>query len=194
MKRILFVMVVMAILGTTNVNAQDVKFGAKAGINLAHLRGERETSNIRTSVHFGLVAEYKFNEQFAIQPELLYSGQGGEEKGTLIGADIKITNKLDYLNLPVMFKYYVTERFSLQAGPQLGILLSSKVKASKGSSSAEEDIEGVKSVDFGFNLGLGFKVNKNLFFDARYNLGLNNIAEEGDAKNGTFQISVGYMF
>ncbi len=121
MKRILFVMVVMAILGTTNVNAQDFKFGAKAGINLANLRGNGETTNSRTSIHFGLVAEYKLNEQFAIQPELLYSGQGAKERGTLMGTDIKVTLKFDYLNLPVMFKYYVTEGFSLQAGPQLGI-------------------------------------------------------------------------
>ncbi len=193
MKRILFVMVVMAILGTTNVNAQDFKFGAKAGVNLAYLRGNGETTDMRTSIHLGLVAEYKFNEQFAVQPELLYSGQGAKEKDYM-GQDFDATLKLDYLNLPVIFKYYVSEGFSLQAGPQLGILLSSKVKASKGSLTAEEDVDGIKSIDFGFNLGLGFKVNKSLFFDARYNLGLSNIGEEGDAKNGTFQISVGYMF
>ncbi len=157
MKRIFFVMVVMTILGTTNVNAQDFKFGAKAGINLANLRNNGETTDSRPSIHFGLVAEYKLSEQFTVQPELLYSGQGA--KGKSYVDELDITLKFDYLNLPIMFKYYVT------------------------------------STDFGFNFGLGFKVNKNLFFDARYNLGLSDISDEDlDIHNGTFQISVGYMF
>ncbi len=197
MKRILLVAAVLAVFST--VKAQDFKFGAKAGVNFANLRSEDETADARTSIHFGVVAEYKLSDQFAVQPELLFSGQGAKDEDTITESgmqiNVKETLKLSYLNLPVMFKYYAAKGFSLQAGPQLGVLLSSKAKAEAAGMSHEEDMDGVKTIDFGFNFGLGYKFNEKFFVDARYNLGLSNIAkEEGDAKNGVFQISVGYMF
>ncbi|RZJ55928.1 MAG: PorT family protein, partial [Flavobacterium sp.] len=33
---------------------------------------------------------------------------------------------LSYLNVPIMAKYYVIEKLSLEAGPQIGFLLSAK--------------------------------------------------------------------
>ncbi len=197
MKRILLVVAILAMFNT--VNAQDFKFGAKAGVNFANLHAKGETADARTSIHFGVVAEYKLSDKFAIQPELLFSGQGAKDEETIedsgMKIDVKETVKLSYLNLPVMFKYYVTEGFSLKAGPQLGVLLNSKLKAEAAGMSREEDADGIKTIDFGFNFGLGYKFNEKFFVDAGYNLGLSNIAKgEGDAKNGVFQISVGYMF
>ena len=111
----------MAIMSFSSMNAQEVNFGIKAGLNLAGLNGSEDLDDydLRTSFHVGAVAEIGISEKFSFQPELLYSSQGAkaEESG------FKATIKLDYLNLPLIAKYYVAEGFSVEAGPQIGFLL-----------------------------------------------------------------------
>jgi hypothetical protein len=95
-----------------------------------------------------------------------------------------------------MAKYYVAEGFSIEAGPQVGFLMSAKAKAE----GEEEDLKDfVKGIDFGFNLGLGYKMESGLNFAARYNLGLSNIndgegSDDFKNQNSVMQVSVGYMF
>jgi len=191
-----------------NANAQeeslkgsDINFGLKGGLNFAMIAGD-DTDDFdgRIAFHVGAVAEFAISEKFSFQPELLYSSQG--DKMTIEGTDIDF--KLDYLNLPLLAKYYVAEGFSLEAGPQIGFLLSSKVES--GGVSVDLD-EVIKGIDFGLDFGLGYKLENGLNFAARYNLGLSNIVENdgsilgeeiiaGDTKNHNevFQLSVGYFF
>jgi len=74
-KLIIFTAIVL--FGFTNVNAQDINFGAKAGVNFASLTGdETDDLDMRTSLHVGIVSEIVISETFSFQPELLYSAQG----------------------------------------------------------------------------------------------------------------------
>lgn len=90
-----------------------------------------------------------------------------------------------------MGKYYVTKGFSVEAGPQIGFLLSAKHEKLNVKDS-------FNTFDFGVNFGLGYKLENGLNFGARYNLGLtdiNNIdGSSSKNKNGVIQISVGYFF
>ncbi|MFV8343074.1 porin family protein [Flavobacterium sp. XS2P39] len=173
-------------LGFGFVSAQekeDMAFGAKAGLNLATITNADGSSTL-VGFHVGFFAEFMLGENFAVQPELLYSTQGAEfDDGDL---------KLDYITIPVMLKYYVADSFSLEIGPQVGFLVS-----------AEEvgvDIkDDVKSTDFGLNFGAGYDVTPNLIIGVRYNLGLNRWQEalfpgEPESENSVFQISLGYRF
>jgi len=189
---------VIALFGFVPVNAQDINFGAKAGVNFASITGDdiSEYLDGKTSFHVGVVAEIVISEKFSFQPELLYSAQGA----TLSEFDIDVDLNLDYLNLPLMAKFYVAEGFSLEAGPQVGFLLSAKMKASGGGESAEEDIKDVvKGIDFGVNFGIGYKLDSGLNFGARYNLGLSNDNDDPESpddsyKNSVIQAYVGFFF
>jgi len=182
----------------------NIKFGAKVGLNLATITGDLENIKSRTSFHLGGVAEIEINEDFAVQPELLYSAQGATYDN--------FTLAIDYINLPIMAKYFVTEEFSLEAGPQFGFLLSAKLKedsSNNGNGGGTVDTLGrraesvdvkdsVKSFDYGLNFGASYLVDPNIFVSLRYNLGLANGNDfddsEGDFKNSVFQLSVGYFF
>ena len=184
MKKLLFIAAI-AVFGLTNTNAQDVKFGLKAGVNFATIAGDDSGGiDSRTAFHAGGMVEIMISDKFAFQPELLYSAQGFQVEG--------IDAKIDYLNVPLMAKFFVAEGFSLEVGPQVGFLVSAKV--------GPEDVKDfVKGIDFGVNAGLGYQLDNGLNFSARYNLGLSNINDgEGsdDIKNqnGVFQISVGFLF
>lgn len=186
-------MIVAMLLSSSALLAQSWDFGLKGGLNFATIVGDDTSgTDTRTSFYLGGFAEVKLSDKFAFQPELLYSSQG--VKGSEDGFDM--TLKLDYLTIPLMAKYYVADKFSLDFGPQLGFLLKADAET-MGVSVDFKDY--VKSFDFGLNLGLGYEFNK-FFINGRYNIGLSNIwdgeFDDGDTKNqnSVIQFGVGYKF
>jgi len=191
------------------VNAQEVKFGAKAGLNFANLTGDIEDASMKIGFNLGGFAEIKVSDKFSVQPELLYSTQGAKNETSEDGFTSESKLNLSYLNIPIMAKYYVSEKFSLEAGPQIGFLLSAKSKyeftESDGeggsiSVSGDEDVkDSFESIDFGLNLGTAYDFTENLFAGLRYNIGLSNVAktESGDdtkINNSVISLSLGYRF
>ncbi len=188
MKKVLLCAAI-AVLTMTTSFAQ-ASFGAKAGVNFANITGDDlDGTEGKIGFHIGAVAEISFSEKFSFQPELLFSTQGLKaEEG-----DGKL--KLNYINLPLMGKYYVMDGLSLELGPQVGFLLSAK------SDDGNDDVDvkdSLKSIDFGLNIGVGYKMESGLNFGVRYNLGLSDINDvdgyDGENKNGVIQVSVGYFF
>lgn len=183
----LLIITIISVLGLTALNAQEVKFGAKAGLNFAFITGDNtEDLTPNTDFHFGVMAEWKVSNKFALQPEIIYSGQGSDLN---ILSEDRIS--LNYLNVPIMGKYYATKRLSIEVGPQIGFLLSTK-----GGTLDYKDL--LKTTDFGVNFGVGYKLNNGLNFSARYNLGLTNINNVDNStekhRNGVVQLSIGYFF
>ncbi len=210
MKKIIFAAV--AVFGFAFANAQEVKFGAKAALNIATLTGDVEDANSKIGVAVGGFVEIKVSDKFSVQPELLYSTQGAkseysEDFGGGIVVNTEETWRLSYLNLPIMAKYYVADKFSLEAGPQVGFLLGSEQEAESsvtfGGQTESETVtvdakDFTSSIDFGFNIGAGYDFTENLSAGLRYNIGLSNIIDvEGsnsDVKNSVFSVSLGYKF
>ncbi|MCA0153848.1 porin family protein [Winogradskyella vincentii] len=192
--RKLFLFMVMAFFGTAILQAQ-VKFGAKAGVNFASITGE-DTDDLDgiTSFHIGAMVEIPVSEKFSVQPELLYSAQGATTSEDGMDLDFKV----NYINVPIMAKYFVAEGLSLEAGPQLGFLIDAEIEGGDVSIDIKDQ---VNSFDFGVNFGLGYKLDSGLNFGARYNLGLSDgnddpefFESEEAFKNGVFQFSIGYFF
>lgn len=171
--------------------AQELQFGIKGGLNIASFTGDTSGIDSRTAFHFGVMAEIPVSEVFSIQPELLYSAQGAKADGDQL--------KLDYLNILLMAKYYAAQGVSIEAGPQIGLLVSAKSEIDD-----EGDIKDeLNELDFGINFGIGYKMETGLNFGARYYVGLANVYnnvldffyDDGfKAQNGVFQFYVGFMF
>ncbi|SMO60058.1 Outer membrane protein beta-barrel domain-containing protein [Saccharicrinis carchari] len=195
MKKLIFVAVLALVSMTTFSQAQ---FGLKAGLNVANLTGDdMDGADPRSGGVFGVFAKINLTETIAFQPEALYSMQGATGSETEQGYDIDVTMKLDYINIPLMMKFYPADGFSINAGPQVGFLASAKAKAETQGISAEEDIkEAFKSIDFGLNVGLGYDLPMGLGLDFRYNIGLSNVldTDEGEGKNGVLQFTASYAF
>src|SRR5512135_3364883 len=108
-----------------SANAQ-VNFGIKAGANFATLTGSG-VSNVSTltDFHGGGFAHIPLFNTFYLQPEIMYSGEGA--KTTESGMDFTLNQ--GYLNVPVLFQYRHSSGFLAETGPQIGFLLSAKVKS-----------------------------------------------------------------
>src|SRR5690606_6265830 len=200
MKKLVLAAVAVFAIGNSAFAQQEVKFGPKAGVNFSNISG-LDNAEMKTGFHVGAVAEIKFNEKFSIQPEVLYSAQGA--KFTYNNSEVKWNN--DYINIPIMFKYYLVDGFSVEAGPQVGFLTKAEQEGTFGGYTGTSDVkDNYKSVDFGVNFGLAYDLSSGLFVNARYNLGLSKIGEDykignitfeaADHKNSVVQVGLGYKF
>ncbi|MFV5687867.1 porin family protein [Flavobacterium sp. ZT3R25] len=176
----------------TTINAQEntthkSNGGIKGGYNLAAVSfdGDGETEQ-RHSFHVGIYGESFISESFSIQPELMYSQQGyviKDSNGTF-------TQKLNYINLPLMLKAYPSQNFFLEAGPQIGLAVSHKEEYDGLFSSSQQ--YDPNSFDWGVNFGGGFKTDSGVSLGVRYHLGLGDLYDEGKAQNRVWQFSVGF--
>lgn len=177
---------VLLFLGIVSVcsfaNAQSTTFGVKAGANFFQFGGDDgkdlEAQKMKIGFNVGGFANIAFSEQFSFQPELLFSNQGTLQKE----GDDKVVWNLNYINIPLMVQYNASG-FYAETGPEVGFLISAKAKYDIGGDSESVDIkEQFKGFNFGWGLGLGYKLQNNLGIGARYVLGLANIIDSDDAK------------
>ena len=190
--------------------AQDMKFGVKAGLNLANTTADGAA--MKVGGNFGVFGDFKVSDKFSVQPEILYSMQGAKASTTLSGGGFTLTDdrtqSLGYINIPVMGKFYATKDLSLQFGPQIGFLMTVKeevVQTSNNqtfypnSTTSSTDKTGYNSVDFGLNFGVGYNITEKFMVDLRYNLGLNGIEKnlapnQTATKNRVLSVNFGYSF
>ena len=192
------IIVALVILITVNSTAQKINFGIKAGLNVSMLTGNaNEIMSSNNGFFAGTLLEFKILGKIAIQPELLFSAQGAKfESKNLTFAT---TRKMNYLILPIMFKYYPKAGLFIEAGPQAGFLISANQDVENritNVTTSENLKEATKDFDMSANVGIGYDLFDKVVVQVRYCIGLTNTStiENTDMKNGVFQLSVGYKF
>lgn len=192
MKRIFLIVIALMAFGVTN--AQKTRFGIKGGLNITTLTGDIDANSL-VGFQIGGFAEINVIERLAIQPELLFSTQGADLQ--YIGGSRNPDLKLNYINIPVLAKFYITKKFTVEGGPQLGFLVSAKFDSN--------DVkDSYRSVDTGFNFGAGYNFTDNLSAGIRYTVGISNVEKSTNdsvedyldysVRNNVFALSLAYKF
>ncbi|MBA9076213.1 MULTISPECIES: porin family protein [Rufibacter] len=171
--------------------AQDgLKLGLKAGVNLSNFAGDGADADYKFGGHGGLFANFGISEMVSIQPELLFTMKGAQEKE----GDITTKVKLNYIDVPVLAHINADGLF-FELGPTLSFNVSSKVTMNdEDGNEISGDFDGVNSVDFGYAAGIGYQLQNGISIGLRYNGGLSDIAENSKTRNSNFLLSVGYTF
>jgi hypothetical protein len=144
--------------------------GLKGGVNIASLSGF--TGRSRISGHGGVFLHHTINRSWCVQPELLFSGEGQRyfSNGT------EHTLALDYVQVPIMIQYYPVPNIYVEAGPQVGLLISAQDKVDD----FDEPHSNVKgdfsSAQIGLGVGVGLKASEQILFYGRYNFGLTDVS------------------
>lgn len=215
-KSLLFIAIAM--LGVS-LKAQETRFGVKAGYSLSNLKFTDSEENYNTdpmhTYYFGGLVEHKLSDKFGLQAEVLYSPLGGkvvqtveDEEEANVFFNLKSKSTFGTLLIPVSAKYFITEYLSVSAGASFGVILSAKQKTvfDAGFNIPGLELEGddetdiknqVNTLNIAPFLGAEFALENGLFFDARYNMGVSNLAKDsGDGKltNSFAQVGVGFRF
>ena len=195
MKRI-YITIALMVLGTISIKAQELKdratAGIKGGYNLSSVSfdGASETEKLH-GFHIGFYGESFIGNYFSVQPEILYSQQGYK----IVDDNGTFTQKLEYINVPVMFKLYPVNSFFLEAGPQIGFSISHKETFDAGFALYDTSQEFEPSnFDWGVNFGAGFKSDAGISLGVRYHIGQSDIYDEDKPKNRVWHIYLGFDF
>jgi hypothetical protein len=121
-----------------------INIGIKGGVNVYNVHNDNNIKyDPRIGFNFGFLGHIHLNNQFAIQPEIVYSAQGAIQ--TVDNGTNKLN--LDYINVPVLLQYMFDNGLRLQAGPQVGFLVSAKSKTGNNSIDVKNDMN---PIDLGF--------------------------------------------
>ncbi len=171
-----------------------VRFGVRGTVqrtNVSEIHGE---SVGRTAGSLGVLAQIPlgYDNQFFIQPEIVYSLQGEKDDNHWAQPAKYYQN---YINIPVYFRAYFSEadsEFFGELGPQIGFLVSQK----------DKDIEkkyygsNPKNFDVSIGAGIGYSINRKFEFGIRYNYGLIDIYPKYYAQERTsnLALAISYIF
>ncbi|WEK34913.1 MAG: porin family protein [Candidatus Pseudobacter hemicellulosilyticus] len=182
----------LLVVSVTSFVASQAQFdyGVKGGFNISNIGGaDVDDNKARILFHVGMYGEANLAEGFRIRPEIMYSAQGATFEAP--GDDVKYN--LGYISIPVLAKYNFSSGFGLQTGPQFAFLTSAKRKVDGDKDNIKDNLKGF---DFGWVFGAAYQPSGSPFgVDARFNLGLSRLDEDGDSKwfNRVFQIGVFYQ-
>lgn len=197
MKKLLLTAAI-AVLGFTNVNAQEREAGAievipYIGYSGSFFNGDNSDAyETRNSVSFGVKGDYFFNDRWSLRSGLNFDSMGSAIKNQ--NNDVK----LNYLSIPVNANWHFgsTRKWNLNFGVTPSFLLS-----------AEQENNGdiddqVKGFQFGISYGIGYKLeisdNFSILFDAQGLVGITNIVDiensDLDQMNATSHFGIGGVF
>ncbi|MFY0255082.1 porin family protein [Chitinophaga sp. 30R24] len=175
-----FLLAASMVLLFSMVKAQGLHYGVKADLNLFQLDGQGIQSHYNFGGRLGVYANYDFNKQWGIQPELLYAQENTRRDNDFSERYIHNSNptasknvKLSYLTLPLLLRYNINRKFTINAGPQYSFLVYENDDLLTYNKNA------FKRSDFGVAAGATMTFDI-LHIYARYVLGLTNVNDIDD--------------
>ncbi|MEO9871048.1 outer membrane beta-barrel protein [Ekhidna sp.] len=161
----IFLLAAFVLIGTS-LSAQQAGYGIRAGLNLSSFGGDAGDSDTRIGLNVGGYYNKVLTGDFAVQPEAGLSLEGDD--------NVSFTN----LNLGVMGKLNF-EELMLEFGPQLGLILG-------------DDDTDANAVNLTVGIGAGYAFSSTMTAGLRYNAGLSNVYDFGnaDVKNNTLSFNV----
>jgi len=148
----------------------------------------------------GILAERRHSENMSFITGLVYSSKGtrysGEEYdfSTNQNVDVSYTKALSYLDLPILFRYHQSEKWSFLFGPQVSFLLAAKIKNSESVQKlyqlpkTEDAKDDYTKLDVGLNLGTTYALNERMSILLLYQYGLLKIGIDEDYNSSTGSI------
>lgn len=199
MKKIAIALMCMILATGAAMAQKQFTFGPKIGVDYTHFWDADGDYGGVLNYQAGLFMEYRFTDRFSIAPEVVFAAQGAKHKWLNVSdVEVSTTYHVNYINVPVMLKFYVVPELSIDFGPQVGFNIYKKAtdkwKYESREEKKTEEILGVKSFDFGLGLGMTYNITEDVFVQGRYTLGLTKVVEEYDSKNGNAQIAIGFRF
>jgi len=170
--------------------SQGLNFGIKGGASINKITGKSFKDEFTYGYHLGGFVTVGLGEKFSIQPEVLFN-QFKTDTSSNFSSVYQFNNvknvKLNYLSIPILLNYNVSNLVALQAGPQFGILIDKTENLLKNGQDA------FKKGDFSMLGGVELKLLKFRVY-GRYAVGLSDISNIGNSdkwKSQSIQLGVG---
>ena len=200
MKNSILLLAVIALF-TFDIQAQSVQrsdaaggFGVRGGVNFFNFGGEDASNNDytnRAGFHAGVYTNLFLGSRIAIEPGVYYSVKGSQNDNF---ADTR--SVLNYVDVPLLLRFYVADGLNIFGGPQASFLVSSRFEGDFFGTTYTYDTEAITKTDLGVVVGVGYNLPKGLNLQGSYDFGTSPVFKDSDAKiyNRGFKVSLGYSF
>ncbi len=221
------VVAVMALPVAAQSNVGTFSLVPRVGVDVTNVSGNHVyaygaigTFSLKGKLHSdftgGVEAMYQVLPRLAVSAGAMYAAEGCRYGDIEVGTGTTRAGinenriNLEYLQVPVMLRYYVAKGLSVNAGLRLGFLLSanhefdaidityneiSGTREYGDAHSTDEDIkEACKKTTVAIPIGISYEY-MNVVLDARYHFPLTKAFDSGvDGKVKGFTVTVGYKF
>ncbi len=216
MKKIILVAMFLSIATMVFVNeaSAQITFGANVGLNVSTLSSgeikyqgrsqDFDAGDAAAGLYLSGFVNFSFTRVIGLQPELGFSMQGQKEKIS----SVDVTNRLNYINIPVLLDIKPVTNLSIFVGPQIGFNVYRGLKADNVTISGSQYDDYLEStymkfnaVDFAAVIGVQYAIMGHFIVSTRFNIGFQPVyasdlsgLEISGSANQVFQIGVGYKF
>jgi hypothetical protein len=163
MKKFIAIIIIVVSL---NLQSQSVRVGVSTGFLSAKYTTDfnnEKTTNNKIEYYGGFSFDYKLSNKFTINHQILYFNA-------------------NRLMVPILVKYYVSEKISLLAGPQIIFEL-------------QKTPDLFNKVNYGASIGASYDFDKNFAIQLGYFMQLNNFYNgDIDLTSRTNYLNIGYIF
>lgn len=203
--------IMMLALSSLSIKAEDdgvrdhIQYGFKIGANMSNVysvSGQSFIADPKFGLAVGGFTSIPLGKLFAFHPEILFSQKGFNATGVLLGNPYTISNRLNYLDIPLMGEFRPADFLNILLGVQYSYLLSQKYSFDNGPTNVEQ-ITLFKNENINrntFSITGGADVNlMNIVLGVR--LAWDMTSHNGDGtsvtpnyKNVWYQATIGYRF
>jgi len=124
-----FILLSVILLFSIMLYAQRFEGGIVCGVSASQVDGDGLADYNKPGLIAGAFVRTKFNDLIGIQLGMHYIGKGSKKDvdiNTGLAGETKI--HLDYIETPVLLNIYLGDKFLVEAGVSLGVLLRSTLK------------------------------------------------------------------
>jgi len=178
-------------------SANPFTYGVKGGVSFNHFLGDFPvdiTPQLYTGFTAGVFGNYKVNDKFSIQPEILYTRKGSNfdefdftpetiQLADVLSLDMFI--KTDWIVIPILGMYHINEDFTLFGGPYIGFYLGGKVVAEPSIAGIlsidweyDIDADNLRLPDYGIVFGGAYNISENVAVQGRWEYGIQDLADD----------------
>lgn len=192
-------------------------FGPRAGLNLTNFVGNsinvpgtlqgangNGSNELLPGLSAGVGFVYSDISRFGFGVDVLYSQRGNKAKTIANNIEYTGVNRVNYLELPITGRYYLTRGGNFRPNIYLGAVPAVRLNGTgtiKGNNSeiSVNTTDDYRTADLGLTGGIqlnwGTGPRQHFTVDARYTQGITNIAPRAsDVRNQMITIGLGYNF
>lgn len=184
MRFLSFIYCIFLCIGLSNKSNCQIRSGVKFGPNLSKGKFEQGDTEFLLQFHLGLLSEIPLSKKVYLRPELLYSKKGWKVNNVVINNVVTNTSnsiRIDYLNLPIIMGYKLSEKIAISTGPELGLKLNIKFPSG---------LDPYEDIDTGWVIGGSYLAATKIGFDIRYVHGFKGLYKAKNNQFSNFPINV----
>ncbi len=166
MKKKYLLLIVVFIAVGFSINAQDFNGGVLGGVSGSQISGDDLSGFNKGGLYLGAFVNRYFGEKSSLQMELDFIQKGSRKNPNAKKNDYSTyLLRLNYIEIPVSYKYDFSTKGTLEGGLSLGVLVNSYEEANETTTISGGEFN---RTDFSFHVGGYYTIVENLRINVRY--------------------------